>query len=74
MSGLLDILKSLSFYYFILLGKVKMLSFVFFDFVMFALKPQKGTLVTGFGQAYIFEPGTLADAVQLTDKNIEQYR
>ena len=44
------------------------------DFVMFALKPQKGTLVTGFGQAYVFEPGALADAVQLTDKNIEQYR
>ena len=44
------------------------------DFVMFALKPQKGTLVTGFGQAYVFEPGALAEAVQLTDKNIEEYR
>ena len=44
------------------------------DFVMFALKPQKGTLVTGFGQAFVFEPNALHEAVQLTDKNIESYR
>lgn len=44
------------------------------DFVMFKLTPQRGTLVTGFGQAYVIEPNDTEQAVQITDKNIEQYR
>lgn len=44
------------------------------DFVMFELKRTKGSLVLGFGQAYVFDPMQIEHAIQLNDKNITHYR
>lgn len=42
------------------------------DFSMFRLTPNKGTLVIGFGKAYVFDPQKPFDATQLTDKNVSE--
>ncbi|KDN15703.1 hypothetical protein BGI40_00575 [Snodgrassella communis] len=39
------------------------------DFMLFRLQLEKARLVTGFGRAYVFMPGDVAGAVQLTEKN-----
>ncbi len=45
------------------------------DFTMYRLTPARGTLVQGFGKAFVFDPADLsAAAVQLDEKNITQYR
>lgn len=44
------------------------------DFVMYRLQPSKGTLVQGFGKAFVFDPVERAGATQLTDQNIAGLR
>lgn len=45
------------------------------DFTLYRLTPARGTLVQGFGKAFVFDPADLsAAAVQLDEKNIGQYR
>ncbi|MFV9474833.1 HugZ family protein [Advenella sp. RU8] len=44
------------------------------DFVMYRLLPLKGTLVQGFGKAFVFDPVARSGATQLTDRNINQLR
>jgi len=45
------------------------------DFTMYRLTPTRGTLVQGFGKAFVFDPADLAGGVvQLNEKNIGDYR
>ena len=45
------------------------------DFTLYRLDPVRGTLVQGFGKAFVFEPGAASgQAVQLDEKNIADYR
>lgn len=44
------------------------------DFVMYRLQPSKGTLVQGFGKAYVFDPQAREGATRLTDRNINKLR
>lgn len=45
------------------------------DFTMYQLTPTRGTLVQGFGKAFVFDPADLAGgAVRLNEKNIGDYR
>ncbi len=45
------------------------------DFTLYRLDPVRGTLVQGFGKAFVFEPGGAdGQAVQLNEKNIADYR
>nr|WP_279027060.1 pyridoxamine 5'-phosphate oxidase family protein [Snodgrassella alvi] len=39
------------------------------DFMLFRLQLEKARLVTGFGRAYVFMPGKVDGAIQLTEKN-----
>lgn len=39
------------------------------DFMLFQLQLEKARLVIGFGRAYVFVPGEVEGAVQLTEKN-----
>ena len=39
------------------------------DFMLFQLKLEKARLVIGFGRAYVFVPGEVDGAIQLTEKN-----
>lgn len=39
------------------------------DFMLFRLQLEKARLVTGFGRAFVFTPGDVTGAVQLTEKN-----
>ncbi|MGO1767635.1 hypothetical protein CAP48_18685 [Advenella sp. S44] len=45
------------------------------DFTWYCLTPLLGTLVQGFGKAFVFDPADLSGgAVQLNETNIEQFR
>lgn len=45
------------------------------DFTMYQLNPTRGTLVQGFGKAFMFDPADLGSGVvQLNEKNIGDYR
>ena len=45
------------------------------DFTMYRLTPLRGTLVQGFGKAFVFDPADLSeDVVQLDEKNVDKYR
>lgn len=45
------------------------------DFTMYRLTPLRGTLVQGFGKAFVFDPADLSEGVvQLDEKNIDKYR
>jgi len=45
------------------------------DFTLYRLTPTRGTLVQGFGKAFVFDPADLTGgAVQLNEKNIDDFR
>ncbi len=44
------------------------------DFVMVRLLPSKGTLVQGFGKAFVFDPQKRESATQLTNRNVADWR
>ena len=53
-------------------GKTVLLLDKLDDFSLFRITPTKGTLVLGFGKAYIFDAAKQTGAIQLTEKNISQ--
>lgn len=45
------------------------------DFTLYRLTPTRGTLVQGFGKAFVFDPADLtAGVIALNEKNIDQHR
>lgn len=56
-------------------GKTVSLLATLDDFTLYRLTPTRGTLVQGFGKAFVFDPADLTGgAVQLNEKNIGDYR
>ncbi len=53
-------------------GKTVLLLDKLDDFSLFRITPTKGTLVLGFGKAYIFDAIKQTGAIQLTEKNVSQ--